>query len=240
MGFQGVGSIASSSEEVGHSISEIIWAFAHFRGSIFRSWLISRMRTFALTGGIATGKSTVCRLIEELIPGSRIFDSDACVRSLLEEDPKVADGIEALFGSESLTAERKVDRSFVRRIVFADPLSRARLEGLLHPRVREDCLASRDLAAKEGAALFVADIPLLFEKNFDFGQELSLISATTQLTQVLRLKARNGFDSQLVDSILAAQLPLEEKIRRADVVFWNEGPLDVLRRQVHRFSLSIP
>jgi dephospho-CoA kinase len=202
--------------------------------------LSSGMLTFALTGGIATGKSTVCRLIGEMIPGARIFDSDACVRSLLEQDSAVARSIEGLFGSASLTREGKVDRGFLRGIVFADPERRSRLEGVLHPRVREDCLASRDLADKEGAALFVADIPLLFEKNFDFGQDRSLISATTRLTQVLRLKARNGFDSQLVESILAAQLPLEEKLRRADVVFWNEGPLEVLRRQVHRFSLSIP
>lgn len=202
--------------------------------------LSSGMLTFALTGGIATGKSTVCRLIAELVPGARIFDSDACVRMLLDQDREVARGIGLRFGPGSLTPSGEVDRAFLRGIVFSDAGARSALEGLLHPRVREDCLASRDLAAKEGAALFVADIPLLFEKNFDFGQERSLISATTRLTQVRRLQARNGFDSQLVDSILAAQLPLEEKLRRADVVFWNEGPLDVLRNQVRRFALSIP
>jgi len=198
------------------------------------------MLTFALTGGIATGKSTVCRLIREELPAARIFDSDACVGSLLDGDPVVVAGVRALFGAQAVTAAGTVDRDVLRKIVFADPASRERLEGVLHPRVREDCLASRDLAVKEGAALFVADIPLLFEKDFDFGQERSLISATTRVTQVLRLKARNGYDSQLVESILAAQLPLEEKLRRADVVFWNEGPLDVLRSQVRRFSLSIP
>lgn len=198
------------------------------------------MHTFALTGGIATGKSTVCRLIAEAIPEARIFDSDACVRSLLEGDASVADGIRELFGPQAVVEGVGVDRKVLREIVFDDPASRVRLEKLLHPRVREDCLASRDLAAKEGAALFVADIPLLFEKNFDFGQERSLISATTRVTQILRLKARNGYDSHMVDSILAAQMPLEEKLRRADVVFWNEGPLDVLRNQVRRFALSIP
>ena len=202
--------------------------------------LCSGMLTFALTGGIATGKSTVCRLIREELPAARIFDSDACVSSLLNGDPKVAAGVRELFGPRAVTTAGTVDRDVLRKIVFADPASRVLLEGLLHPRVREDCLASRDLAGKEGAALFVADIPLLFEKDFDFGQERSLISATTRVTQVLRLKARNGYDSQLVESILAAQLPLEEKLRRADVVFWNEGPLDVLRSQVRRFSLSIP
>ena len=110
----------------------------------------------------------------------------------------------------------------------------------MHPRVREECLASRDRAGKEGCVLFVADVPLLFEKGFDFGQELSLLVTTTRSTQIRRLKSRNGFDDSLVESILAAQLPLEEKLRRADIVFWNEGPPEVLRSQVRRFSLSIP
>lgn len=197
------------------------------------------MRTLALTGGIATGKSTLCQLIPEEISGSRIFDCDASVRTLLESDAKVAGEIAALFGREALAPDGRVDRRFVRARVFSDPAERTRLEGVLHPRVREECLASRALAVKEGAALFIADVPLLFEKGFDFGQERSLLVSTTRSTQVRRLKARNGFDDSLVESILAAQLPLEEKLRLADVVFWNEGPLELLRSQVRRFSLSI-
>lgn len=198
------------------------------------------MRIYAITGGIATGKSTLCRLIAEQIPAARIYDSDACVRRLLAADRTVAAAVSEAFGPQALAADGSVDRAVLRAVVFADAARRLMLESLLHPRVREDCLASRDLAANEGVALFVADIPLLFETNFDFGQERSLISATTRATQVLRLKARNGYDSQMVDSILAAQLPLEEKLRQADVVFWNEGPLGVLRSQIRRFSLSIP
>jgi dephospho-CoA kinase len=198
------------------------------------------MITYALTGGIATGKSTLCRLIVEEISGVKLFDSDACVRALLETDAEVASEVRRLFGADALTALGTVDRGVLRSLVFSDPTARARLEGVLHPRVREDCLASRERAAMDGAAIFLADVPLLFEKNFSFGQERSLISATTRATQVSRLKARNGFDDDLIDSILNAQLPLDDKIRRADVVFWNEGPLSVLRSQVRRFSLSIP
>jgi dephospho-CoA kinase len=205
-----------------------------------RPQTFSAMLTYALTGGIATGKSTLCRLIVEEIPGVKVFDSDASVRALLEADAGVAAEVRRLFGPEALTPLGTVDRGVLRSVVFSNPEARALLEGLLHPRVREDCLASRELAAKDGASIFLADIPLLFEKNFSFGQERSLISATTRATQVSRLKARNGFDDDLIDSILNAQLPLDDKIRRADVVFWNEGPLSVLRRQVRRFSLYIP
>ncbi|BCU75567.1 dephospho-CoA kinase [Luteolibacter sp. LG18] len=197
------------------------------------------MRTFALTGGIATGKSTFGRLIGELIPGAVLFDCDACVRRLLAESPRVAVDVARLFGAAALQPGGGVDRGFLRSRVFGDEGARLALEGVLHPRVREECLASREMAVKEGRVLFVADVPLLFEKGFDFGQERSLLVATTRATQIRRLKARDGFDDSLVEAILAAQLPLEEKLRRADVVFWNEGPPEVLRSQVHRFSLSI-
>ncbi|MGC4015246.1 MAG: dephospho-CoA kinase [Luteolibacter sp.] len=198
------------------------------------------MHTCALTGGIATGKSTFCRLLGEEIPDVRIFDCDACVRDLLASDAVVAEQVARYFGAEALADGGGVDRSFLRARVFSNPASRLALEGILHPRVREECLASRALAVKEGRVLFVADVPLLFEKGFDFGQERSLLVAVTRATQILRLKARNGFDDDLVESILAAQLPLEEKVRRADMVFWNEGPPEILRSQIRRFSLSIP
>ncbi|MFD0892176.1 dephospho-CoA kinase [Luteolibacter ambystomatis] len=198
------------------------------------------MRTFALTGGIATGKSTFCRLLEEEMPGARIFDCDASVRGLLAADAGVAAEVRGLFGDDAVDVEGCVDRAFLRQRVFADPAARLALEGVLHPRVREECLASRAAAAKEGQVLFVADVPLLFEKGFDFGQERSLLVAVTRATQILRLKARNGFDDALMEAILAAQLPIEEKMRRADIVFWNEGPPEVLRSQIRRFSLSIP
>lgn len=198
------------------------------------------MITYALTGGIATGKSTLCRLIAEEIRGVRVFDSDLCVRGLLESDAGVAAEVRRMFGSEALTPVGGVDRGVLRSLVFSNREARTLLEGLLHPRVREECLASRERAAMDGASVFIADIPLLFEKNFNFGQEKSLISATSRTTQVSRLKARNGFDDDLIDSILSAQLSLDDKIRRADVVFWNEGPLHILRRQVQRFTLSIP
>jgi len=199
-----------------------------------------RMRIVALTGGIASGKSTACRLLAEAVPSVRLFDCDDSVRKLLETDPRVAAQVVELFGREVAAADGGLDRAKLRARVFADPASRRLLEGILHPRVREECLASRDLAVKEGAALFVADVPLLFENGFDFGQEQALLIAVSRATQIARLKARNRFDDPLIESILAAQLPLDEKLARADVVFWNEGPLDVLRRQISRYARIHP
>jgi dephospho-CoA kinase len=197
------------------------------------------MRIFALTGGIATGKSTVCELIREIIPGVEIFDCDACVKSLFAGDEAVGTAVVEKFGPEARLADGTINRGFLRETIYADAAKREVLEGILHPRVREECLASRDAAAKQGRVVFVADVPLLFEKGFDFGQERSLLIATTRTTQIQRLKARNGFDDALVEAMLASQLPLSEKLLRANTVFWNEGPLEILRAQVHRFYLSL-
>jgi transcription termination factor Rho len=80
---------------------------------------------------------------------------------------------------------------------------------------------------------------LFFEKGFDFGQNQVLVVASSRSTQIQRLRARGGFDDALMDAILAAQLPVQEKMSRADVVFWNEGPPAVLRSQIRRFCQSI-
>ncbi len=190
----------------------------------------------ALTGGIASGKSTVCRLLGEWLPSMVIFDCDAAVHRMLESDAGVASIVAEAFGGEVLDPQGRIDRHFLRGRVFADESARVRLEGILHPRVRQECLDSLVQAATRGAELFVADVPLFFEKGFDFGQSQVLVVASSRSTQIQRLKARSGFDDLLIESILAAQLPLQEKMSRADVVFWNEGPPAILRSQVRRFA----
>ena len=198
------------------------------------------MHVMALTGGIASGKSTVCRLLREWLPTVAIFDCDEVVHRLLESDDEVAAIIAESFGGDALDARGRIDRHFLRGRVFADDAARLRLEAILHPRVRQECLDSLELAAKRGAELFVADVPLFFEKGFDFGQTQVLVVASSRSTQIQRLKARSGFDDLLIESILAAQLPVQEKMSRADVVFWNEGPPAVLRSQVRRFAQAFP
>jgi len=193
------------------------------------------MQVMALTGGIASGKSTVCRLLGELLPGTVIFDSDAAVHRLLDKDPQVAAIIAESFGAQALDDHGRIDRHFLRGLVFTDTAARLRLEAILHPLVREECLACLEMAATRGAELFVADVPLFFEKGFEVGQTQVLVVASSRTTQIQRLKARGGFDDLMIESILAAQLPVQEKMSLADVVFWNDGPPAVLRSQIRRF-----
>jgi transcription termination factor Rho len=201
--------------------------------------MLHPMRVMALTGGIASGKSTVCRLLREYLPSLVIFDCDAAVHRLLESVPEVAALIAEAFGDGALDESGRIDRHFLRGRVFADEAARARLEAILHPRVRQECLDSLENAAMSGAECFIADVPLFFEKGFDFGQNQVLVVASSRSTQIQRLRARGGFDDALMDAILAAQLPVQEKMSRADVVFWNEGPPAVLRSQIRRFCQSI-
>ena len=206
----------------------------------FRAAKLRPMKVFALTGGIASGKSTVCRMLREMIPSIVIFDCDAAVGDLLNADAAVASEIAATFGPPAVDGRGRVDRDHLREVVFSDASARKRLEDILHPRVLEECLDSLDLAAKRGAELFVADVPLLFEKGFDFGQTKVLVVASSRATQIRRLKARSGLDDPLIEAILAAQLPVQEKVSLADVIFWNEGPPAVLHSQIHRFAQTFP
>ncbi|MBX3741730.1 MAG: transcription termination factor Rho [Akkermansiaceae bacterium] len=198
------------------------------------------MRVLALTGGIASGKSTVVRWFRELLPGVVVFDSDAAVRALLDGDAGVAAALLESFGEGVVDGEGKADRGFLRERVFGSPEERKKLEAILHPRVRKECLALLERAARNGAGGFVADIPLFFETGFDFGQDEVIVVACSRRSQIERVKLRNGFDDRMIGSMLYAQLPGEEKIRRADVVFWNEGPPEVLEAQVRRFCQAFP
>ena len=193
-------------------------------------------RAFGLTGGIATGKSTVLEYLQAKVPNLESFDADASVRALLEK-PAILAELSEVFGKGIVTPRGDLDRALMREIIFNDPEKRRQLESVLHPKVRKECLEKHaQWLTNDSSTLFVADVPLLFEVELDFGQDLNLIVATSEATQRSRLKIRNHFDDEMISSILAAQLPIMEKVNRADVVFWNEGPLEVLERQITHFT----
>lgn len=198
------------------------------------------MLTLALTGGIATGKSTAVRHFREFVPDIVVFDCDESVKGLLETEDVVSELV-GLFGDGIVDVETgNIIRGKLREAVFGNPEKRKQLEGVLHPRVRQECLALKEKAAKQGARCFLADVPLLFENGFDFGQTQAITVSTTRATQVARLKARNGWEDNLIESVLAAQLPLEEKCSLADIVFWNDGEPATLKAQIQRFCQIFP
>lgn len=197
------------------------------------------MKVYGLTGGIATGKSTVGKMMRRLVPSMAFFDSDESVQNLLKA-PAVLSEISETLDEVIVDGKGDLDRGKLRGLVFGNEEKRKKLEEVLHPKVRKECLEKWEKSSRNASTtLFVADVPLLFESGFDFGQELNLVVATSEATQRIRLKARSHFEDRMISSILKAQLPIMEKVARGDVVFWNEGSPAVLEQQLSRF-LQVP
>lgn len=193
------------------------------------------MKTIILTGGIATGKSTALRYLKQLAPEFVCYDCDAAVSVLLDSG-KLADELTQALGEKSVCPDGKANRDFIRELVFQHPDARKKLEDILHPRIRQECLALREEVAKNSSAKgFIIDVPLFFEGNTDYKQDLVVVVSLPEKNQRERLAQRNGFDKETISSILKAQLPLPLKEKQADVVLWNAGDESWLQAQVAAF-----
>jgi len=191
------------------------------------------MKSLALTGGIATGKSTFARRFLELAPRTVFFDCDACVREL-HGRPDVIAEIAAAFGDVQRT-DGGLDRAKLRTLAFENDARRRELESILHPRVRAACSESRQRAAAGNAEFFLADVPLLYESGFPMPREVEIVVACTPSTQRARLMARSKLTEEMAERLIAAQMPIGEKMRRATVVVWNGGTPESLYRQTELF-----
>jgi dephospho-CoA kinase len=180
-----------------------------------------------LTGGIASGKSTVAELFSEL--GVPIVDTDIVARDLTTPgSPALARIVEA-FGPEVLTDTGELDRRRLRQIVFAAPERRRELERILHPLIRAETLARA--AQAEGPYVLIA-VPLLFESGFDQLVDRSLVVDCPEELQIERLIARDGISNDEALAMLAAQMPREQRRAAADDVIDNAGDLAALRTRV--------
>jgi dephospho-CoA kinase len=192
--------------------------------------------TLALTGGIAMGKSTCATLLRQALPGTLFFDADACVRQLLTSAPIVAKITEE-FGDSVLSSDGQLDRPRLREQVFDSAEQRAKLENILHPVVRQRFEDERErFSASADHCVFLADIPLLFESEYRFAHDLSITLAATPATQIKRLADSRGISRDLAEHIIGAQMPINEKMAKADVVIWNEGRLTRLEQQITDFT----
>lgn len=179
------------------------------------------MRLIGLTGGIATGKSTVARLLAGR--GAAVVDADLLAREVVEPGAPALEEIAAAFGPGVLTATGELDRAALGAVVFADPEARRRLEAITHPRI--GALMQQRIAAGLGSPvpLVVADIPLLFEGGRDGIVEGVLLVDAPEDVQLRRLMLRDGIDEAAARARVGAQMPLAEKRRRATWVIDNGG-----------------
>ncbi len=192
--------------------------------------------TLALTGGIATGKSSFAALFREMVPEAATFDCDGCVHELLTK-PAVSRMILDSLGVDLAGPDGQLDKSRLRERVFHHQGSRRALEEILHPLVREECQLSQQRAAlSPGIRFFLMEVPLLYETAFPLARDLEIVVACGPATQRERLLARSRFAPDLADRIIGAQLPLLEKVARAGAVIWNGASPAVLRRHTFTFS----
>ena len=190
----------------------------------------------ALTGGIATGKSSFAKLLQESLTGLAFFDCDAYVHELLTK-PEVTRKIISLLGVDLAGSGGQLDRSQLRERVFHDQDSRRMLEDVLHPLVRAQCLLAKQEAEQTpGIRFFLMDVPLLYESAFPVPRDLEIVVACGPAAQRDRLLRRDFFSEDLARRIIGTQLPLTEKMARAGVVVWNGGSLSALRRHTTIFS----
>lgn len=196
------------------------------------------MKVIVVTGGIASGKSTVVELLKEMGgEGVECFDCDAAVKEL-QQTGRLSRDLVAAFGQHALDEKGAVDKDYLREIVKNNPEKRDELNRIVHPKLAEMFRAAQAKARQCGEIhTFLLDIPLFFESPAVFGDRNTLVcvTAVTPETQMARLMARDGIGKRDAKAFLAAQMPTQEKIDRSNVVFWNEGSRDYLKSQVELF-----
>lgn len=188
------------------------------------------MKLVGLTGGIASGKSTVATMLREL--GAKIINADDLARAIVQPGKEAWKEIVAAFGTEVLRPDRAIDREKLRTTIFQDAAAKKRLDSITHPRIRALAQARAQELAAKGAAIVIYEAPLLFENEGHLWLRPVILVACDDFLQRQRLKARDRLNETEIDQHIKAQMPLSEKRTRADFVIENNGDLDDLKKQV--------
>lgn len=196
---------------------------------------VTRMRVVGLTGGIASGKSTVRRVLEE--HDVRVLDADAIYHELITpldgEPSSLARQVAERFPGV-LADDGNLDREALGRVVYASEDERRALEAITHPAVAQEVGRRTQALREAGCSLVIYDVPLLYERRLETGMDGVIVVWVPEAIQIERLVARDGISEDDAGRRLSAQLPLDEKKRRANWVIDNSGTLDQTRQQVDR------
>ncbi|MGH7773215.1 MAG: dephospho-CoA kinase [Candidatus Binatia bacterium] len=188
------------------------------------------MKFIGLTGGIATGKSTVASILRQL--GAKIIDADELAREIVQPGQEAWQEIVDAFGKEILRADKTLDREKLRKTVFQDEKARKRLEAITHPRIRALAQQRMHQLAAEGAEIIIYEAPLFFENEVHLWLRPVILVACDSATQRQRLQERDRLNEKEIHQHLKAQMALEEKRKLADFIIENHGSLEELKRQV--------
>jgi len=194
------------------------------------------MKVCGLTGGVGMGKSTAARFFRER--GAQIVDTDELARRLVQPGQPALAAIQSVFGKRVISLTGELNRAELAQIVFADADARKKLEAILHPLIREQWFAQIEAWRGENYPLAVVVIPLLFETRAESHFDKIICAACSTVAQRERLLAR-GWTPEQIEQRIAAQMPVEKKIARADFVIWTEGSLDSHARQVQQIAAKL-
>ena len=178
------------------------------------------MLAVALTGNIAAGKSSVAGVWRRL--GARVIDADQLAREAVAPGSEALAAIAGTWGEEVIR-NGELDRSALRDIVFSDSVARARLEAIVHPRVAGLRDAAFREAARDGLALAVADIPLLFEAGLQADYDVVVLVDAPEALRLQRLVQTRGLSTEQANQMISAQMPSASKRELADIVIDNDG-----------------
>ncbi|MGK4152743.1 dephospho-CoA kinase [Kurthia gibsonii] len=184
-----------------------------------------------LTGSIASGKSTVAKMLEKYrFP---IVDADQVARLVVEPGEPALTEIVAAFGEEILLEDGSLNRKKLGDLIFHDPSKRAILNGIIHPAIRKEMLRQRDEWLNNGAEVVIMDIPLLFESKLQHFVEKILVVSLSEEKQLERLMERNQLSEEEARARISSQLPLSVKEEGADAVIYNESTLEKTEQQLN-------
>ncbi len=190
------------------------------------------MLKVGVTGGIGSGKTTVCKVFEAL--GIPVYYADDRAKWLMVHNPDLVHGIKKLFGEEAYTADGQLDRPFIARKAFGDSTILGKLNALVHPAVAID--GERWHNEQSGVPYTIKEAALLFESgSYRFLDRVITVYAPAEM-RIRRVMERDGLSREAVTARMERQMPEEEKIEKADFVIQNDGSRSLVRQvwQIHR------
>lgn len=190
-----------------------------------------------LTGGIASGKSTVTTMLREL--GVHVIDADQIARQIVEPGQPALDEIVQAFGPEILDPSGRLDRTALGQKIFADATLRLKLNAITHPRIAQTMMQEAQTAANQGHPFVVYDAALLVENKIHRFLDSLIVVAVDRETQIERLLARDHITRAEAEQRIDAQMPLEEKIAVATYVIDNQGSREATRTQTQKILETI-
>lgn len=186
-------------------------------------------RIIGITGGIASGKSTVTEFLRQ--QGYQVIDADQVVHELQEPGGRLYQALLSAIGSAILREDGRLDRPKLGAMIFGNPQLLEQSSQIQNQIIREELAGRRDMLA-ETEDIFFMDLPLLFELQYeDWFDQIWLVDVTEE-TQLSRLMTRNALSQEEAEKRIAAQLSLQEKRKRSDVLIDNNGSLEETRQQI--------